>query len=86
MQVQQYAPTSDDVLALARAETTAQAKPLLAALERRIAELTARLFANPRHSDELTDDCGGIVCELRGLRWLGSLVTEAKETARQTEL
>ena len=86
MQVQQYAPSSDDVLALARAETTAQARPLIDALDRRIAELQAKLYATPRYSDELTEDCGGILCELRGLRWLGNLISEAKATARQGAL
>lgn len=82
MQLYQYAPTSDDVLALARAETTAQARPLLAALRVRVGELQAKLDMAPRRSDELTEDCGGILCELRGLRWLLNLTEEAKKVGR----
>lgn len=82
MQVTQYAQTSSDVLALARADVTAQARPLLAALQVRIGELQCKLEAAPRRSDELTEDCGGILCELRGLRWLLNLTEEAKRVGR----
>jgi hypothetical protein len=79
VQVSSYAPSSDDVLALARADTAAQAKPLIVALQIRIEELTEKLLTSPRRSDELTEDCGGILCELRGLRWLLSLIHDAQD-------
>jgi hypothetical protein len=79
MQVVQYAPTNEDVLALARAETTAQAKPLVQALRLRIGELQDKLEMAPRRSDELTEDCGGILCEMRGLKWLLNLIEEARD-------
>lgn len=80
-----YATTSDEFLALARAQDAPQARPLLDALRQRQAELRARLEAAPCRSDDLREDCGGILCELRGVGFLLRLVDEARQQVARSE-
>lgn len=74
-----YLKTSRDMLMAARAETLEQAIPLLAAVDARVAELRLRLESTPVRSDDLREDCGGILCEIRGLLFVRNLVRAAKE-------
>lgn len=79
-----YYKTSDECRALARAEDAPQARPLLDALRRRREELLAKLDT-PRRSRALVDDCGGILCELRGVGFLFKVIAECQGRVAQAD-
>lgn len=85
MELSNYLPTSNDLLTMARAHDLRDAKPILAALERRIAEVRNLIEARPIRSDDLRQDCGGLLCELRGLRWIFNLIDEAQHRVATIE-
>lgn len=74
-----YIKSSEDLLTVAAAWELRQTRPLLEAIRSRIEELRRKIETVPVHSDDLREDCGGILCEIRGLSFLPTLVDEAKE-------
>jgi len=74
-----YYTTSDDCLAIARAEEDPRSRALVMAVRQRERELLARLTAAPQRSDNLLEDVGGIACELHGVQFVLDLIKAAKE-------
>jgi len=75
---EKYAPTSEALILVSQAEGLRQTRPLLDAIRKRIDELRDRAESVTVRSDDMREDCAGILCEIRGLRWVFQLIDEAK--------
>lgn len=78
MTAEKYAPTSEALILVSQAEGLRQTRPLLDAIRKRIDELRDRAESVTVRSDDMREDCAGILCEIRGLRWVFQLIDEAK--------
>lgn len=78
MTAEKYAPTSEALILVSQAEGLRQTRPLLDAIRKRIDELRDRAESITVRSDDMREDCAGILCEIRGLRWVFQLIDEAK--------
>lgn len=78
MTVEKYTPTSEAMILVSQAEDLRQTRPLLDAVRMRIDELRDRAESVTIRSDDMREDCAGLLCEIRGLRWVFQLIEEAK--------
>lgn len=77
-----YIKTSEGVVLVAQAEDLRQTRPLLDAVRARIEELRRKAESVTVRSDDLREDCGGILCEIRGLSWVFSLIESSKQRVK----
>lgn len=82
MTAEKYAPTSEALILVSQAEGLRQTRPLLDAIRKRIDELRDRAESVTVRSDDMREDCAGILCEIRGLRWVFQLIDEAKNRVK----
>lgn len=75
----------DEARAVARAAASEHGRVLLRVLDARRTELQTAVQTAPRRSDDLRQDCGGMLCEIAGLRYLPDYASACDEALRRAD-